>query len=107
MSKPSIKSILETQLQQLGSRKVTAKEFPQSSRWGHKFSAWTSLSGSSTTFIFIGTLGACRMGQSPSNSTSAWALKEKLLARQTAQDLRARPPKGQSPKGTLTMEDLF
>lgn len=98
----TIQQTLEAQLQQLGSRKVTVKEFPQSARWGKKFLAYTSLSGGSHTFIFLGSMGACRTGASPSNSTDAWRLKEKLLLRAEAQALRAKA----APKEFLSLSDL-
>lgn len=86
----TIQQTLEAQLQQLGSRRVRASEFPQSARWGTKFLAYTSLSGASHTFIFLGALGACRTGSSPSSSREAGFLKEKLLKRAAHQQAQSK-----------------
>ncbi len=86
----TIQQTLEAQLQQLGARRVRANEFPQAARWGTKFLAYTSLSGSKDTFIFLGALGACRTGASPSSSKEAGFLKEKLLARAAHQQAQAK-----------------
>jgi hypothetical protein len=109
MTKPTILQTLEAQLQQLGSRRVRVSEFPQASRWGDKYVAYTSLSGSLSFFIFLGRLGSVRVGQSPSSARPGTFLREKLLARALAQYV---PPKKQAkPQPTvaqpLSIADFF
>ena len=95
---PSLFQTLEAQLQQLGSRRVKVSEFPQASRWGDKYIAYTSLSGNLSTFIFLGRLGAVRVGQSPSNAKAGMFLREKLLARAHAQQAKPKRTKPQQAK---------
>lgn len=89
---------LEAQLQQLGARKATAKEFPQIARWGHKYVVYTSLSGAPHLFIFLGRAGAVRTGSAPAFSQAAPFLREKLLARAAKQ--------ATFPKRYATAEDI-
>jgi len=96
----SIQQTLEAQLQALGSRKVTVKDYPQSYRWGQKYIAYTSLSGRTDYFIFLGSAGAVRTGQSPAFCTPNEALKEKLLA-------RAKRETKPTPAKTLTLAILL
>ena len=100
-----IRDILEAQLQQLGAKKVTPKIHPNASRWGSKYIAYTSLSGATHLFIFLGANGAVRTGSAPAFSTSAPFLRDKLLARHTAQQAAA----AKRPKPVLifgTVDDL-
>jgi len=103
MPQPTIFQTLEAQLQQLGSRRVKVSEFPQASRWGDKYVAYTSLSGSLSLFIFLGRLGAVRVGQSPSSARPGTFLREKLLARALAQHA---PPKKQAKPKPATRQPL-
>lgn len=86
----TLRATLEAQLQQLGARKATAKEFPQVARWGHKYVAYTSLSRNPNLFIFLGASGAVRTGSAPAFSSSAPILRDKLLARAAVQ-AKAQP----------------
>lgn len=101
-----IATILETQLQQLGSRRVTEKEFLQAKRWGSKYVAYTSLTGSLSTFIFIGTLGSCRTGASPSAAKPNPFLREKLLHRHLLQQEHKKPVKAKTKASPLSLSDM-
>lgn len=100
----SIRATLEAQLQQLGSRKVTPTIHPNSARWGTKYIAYTSLSGASHLFIFLGANGAVRIGSAPAFSTSAPFLRDKLLARAKAQE--SRKPRAPRVVQFGTVDDL-
>lgn len=88
----TIKSILENELQILGCRKVTVKEFPKSAKWGHRFTAYTPPSKREGVFIFLGSHGAVREGSSPTNSHANEMLKTKLLDRARVRQQNVKPP---------------
>lgn len=102
-----IATILETQLQQLGSRRVTEKEFLQAKRWKAGTCAYTSLSGSLSTFIFIGALGSCRTGPSPSAARPNPFLREKLLHRHLQQQEHMRPRAAKVKAAPLSIHDFI
>lgn len=102
-----IAQVLESQLQQLGSRKVTEKEFLQAKRWGNRYIAYTSLSGSLSTFIFIGALGSCRTGPSPAQARPNPFLREKLLHRHLLQQEHMRPAKAKVKTPPLSIHDFL
>lgn len=102
----TLQQTLEAQLQQLGSRKARAQEFPQVARWGKKYLAYTSLSGRPGLFIFLGSAGAVRTGTSPAFSSSAPFLRDKLLARAAAQAAAATPRRAKA-LPTMTLADFL
>lgn len=101
-----IAQILETQLQQLGSRRATEQEFLQAKRWKAGTCAYTSLTGSLSTFIFIGALGSCRTGASPSAAKPNPFLREKLLHRHLLQQEHMRPRAAKAKTPPLSLSDM-